>query len=232
MIKTRVLLPAIGLAILTLAGSNLFAQDAPQMTLAERSPFTQLADAPPSGYVTLFSNLGPSNDAYDDEQGWAITGPDSNAVFGYQNIAVPYTPTSNSTILGLQVALLYYGSGTNAGAIAILSDSNGLPGNLIKFWNVSNLPKIGTCCKLVTVTDPAGINVTAGTQYWIAVGTDKPSDTAYDSWDWTYKDLDQGPYAFQGTNTQGMWEPDTGQLPAYAIYGTVPTTIIVATSPR
>jgi hypothetical protein len=218
MMKTRVLLSTVGLAILTLAGSNLFAQRA-QMTVTKGSPFIQLADAPPPGYVTLFSNLGPQGDLYDDEEGWAITGPDGNAF--WQNIAVPYTPTANSTIQGLQLAFEYFGTGTNAGAIAILSDSNGLPGKVLKAWNVFNLPKYGTCCKLVTVTDTAGIKVAAGTQVWIAAGTDKQSDTAYDSWDLTYKLLDSGPYAWQGTGSDGKWLLDNGGLPAYAIYGTI-----------
>jgi hypothetical protein len=220
MIKTRVLLPAVGLAILTLAGSKLFAQGPAQITLTERSPIIQLADAPPPGYATLYSNLGPANDSYDDEVGWAITGPDGNAF--WQNIAIPYTPTANSTIQGLQVALEYYGEGINAGAISILSDNDGLPGKVLKSWDVSNLPKFGTCCKLVTVTVPAGIQVTAGTQVWIAVGTDKASDSAYDSWEQTYKLLVKGPYAWQGSNSNGKWTYiDNGATPAFAIYGTV-----------
>jgi hypothetical protein len=220
MIKTRVVLPAIGLAILMLPGSNLFAQAPAQMTLAEHTSIVQLADAPPPGYATLYSNLGPANDAYDDQDGWAITGPDGNAF--WQNIAVPYTPTANSTIQGLQIAVEYYGQGTNAAAIAILSDNNGLPGKVLKSWNVSNLPKSGTCCKLVTVTVPAGIQVSAGTQVWITVGTDKASDSAYDSWDWTYKVLVTGPYAWQGSNSNGKWTYiNNGDYPAFAIYGTV-----------
>jgi hypothetical protein len=216
----RVALYVIGTAILTLTGCNLFAQGAAQMTVAKPSPIVQLADAPPAGYSTLYSNLGPSTDAYDDEEGWAITGPDGNAF--WQNIAVPFTPTANSTIQAIQVALAYYGSGTNAAAVAILSDSDGLPGKILKGWNVSNLPKSGTCCKLVTVTDPAGIRVAAGTQIWIAVGTDKASDSAYDTWDWTYKLLLNGPYAGQGSSSGGKWTYiDDGSIPAFAIYGTV-----------
>jgi hypothetical protein len=217
--KTRLALAVIGIAILTLAGRNLFAQGAAQMTVAKPSSIVQLADAPPPGYTTLYSNLGPSTDAYDDEEGWAVTGPDGNAF--WQNIAVPFTPTANSTIQAIQLALEYYGSGTNAAAIAILSDNNGLPGKILKGWNVTNLPKSGTCCKLVTVSDSTGIPVTAGTQIWIAVGTDKASDSAYDSWDWTYKLLINGPYAWQGSNSSGKWTYiNDGATPAFAIYGT------------
>lgn len=217
--RIRILISVIGLTILILATNNLFAQKA-QMTVTEGSPFIQLADPPPAGYVTLFSNLGPQGDLYNDGSGWAISGPDSSYGY-YQNIAVAYAPTVNSTIQGLQVAFEYYGPGTNAGAVAILADEDGLPGRVLKVWNVVNLPKYGTCCRLVTVTDSAGIPVPAGTQVWIALGTDKQSETAYDSWDWTYNDLAQGPYAFQATNSNGKWVLDNGNLPAYAIYGTV-----------
>jgi hypothetical protein len=218
MIRTRVLIPGVALAILTLASGNLFAQKA-QITVTKPSAFVELANTPPPGLATLFSNLGPQGDLYSDDLGWAVTGPD-NSLYGWQNVAMPYTPTADATVQAIQVAFEYYGPGTNGGAVSFMSDIGGLPGKVLKAWSVSNLPKYGTCCRLVTLKDATGINMTAGTQYWIALGTDKGSASADDSWDWTYNALAQGPFAFESGSTNG-WAHDSGNLTAFAIYGTV-----------
>jgi len=222
--STKLLLP-LCLAILTLAGSNLFAQNAktPQMSVTKSSPVIHPSQASLPPFITLYSNLGTKTDTYTDNSGWTISGPDS--VLGFsQAIAIPWTPSANSTIQGLQVAFEWSGvqGGTNNGAVAVFSDNAGLPGNPLKVWNPSGLPTFGTCCDLVTVIDRAGIKVSAGTQYWIAVGTDKASETAYDVWDFTWNEI-QGTVAFEGNmSTNGVWETFTGTLPAFAIYGTTP----------
>lgn len=218
--KNTSMLLCIGL--LTLTGS-LVAQDAkagPQEAITKGSNIIRQADAPPPGVSVLYSNLGSKTDTYYDSEGWTIAGPESELGFS-QNIAEPYTPTANSTIKGLQVAAQWAGGGTDNVAVALLADSNGAPGSVIKVWNVSNLPTFGTCCGLVTVVDKAGIPVTAGTQYWIAVGTDKASVTAFDVWDYTYN-LSSGTFAYEGTNTSNVWEVTSGTQSAFAVYGTTP----------
>ena len=226
MVRTKMSLSVLCLAILALVSSNLFAQNAqnaktPQMSVTVGSPIIHPADAPPPGVKVLYSNLGSKTDTYTDSSGWTISGPDSELGFS-QAIGIPWTPTTNSTIQGLQVALQWAGGGTNNGAVAVFSDASGLPGSPLKFWNPANLPSFGTCCALVTVRAVAGVKVTAGTQYWIVVGTDFPSETAFDVWDFTWNEI-SGTVAFEGnTSTNGVWETFTGTLPAFAIYGSTP----------
>jgi hypothetical protein len=226
MVRTNLLFQSLCLGILTLASSNLVAENpqnakSPQVSVTVGSPVIHPSNAPIPGVQVLYSNLGSKTDTYTDGSGWTISGPDS--VLGFsQAIAIPWTPTTNSTIQGLQVAMQWAGDGTNNGAVAVFSDDNGLPGKPLKVWNPSNLPTFGTCCALVTVEDKSGIKAAAGTQYWIAVGTDNGSTTAYDVWDFTWNEI-TGTVAFEGNvSTNGVWETFTGTLPAFAIYGTSP----------
>jgi hypothetical protein len=218
---TRTLL---GVGLLTLACGVMLAQNnkvSPQQAVTKGSNIVHTKTAPPPGLSVLFSNLGSSTDAYDETNGWLIEGPDNTVTFSSQAIANPYTPTANSTIRAAQIALGYDGSGTNNAAIAIYTDAGGLPGTPIRVYNVSNLPTFGTCCTLVAIGGPDGLQVTAGTQYWIVAGTDNKSSTAYDVWNYTWNDS-QGPIAYGGTATGGVWTAFTGNQNAFALYGTTP----------
>jgi len=222
MAKLNMLSRVLPLAILTLASSSLFAQDsrtAPQQSVTVSSPIIHPAQLP--GESVLYTNLGSSTDTYNDGTGWTISGPDSELGFS-QAIGQPYTPTANSTLHGIQVAFQWAGGGTNNGAVAVFSDDAGLPGKPLKVWNVSNLPTFGTCCDLVTVKDAAGLKLAAGTQYWVVVGTDKSSETAYDVWDFTWNGS-TGTVAYEGNeSTGGAWSSFDGNQAAMAIYGSTP----------
>ncbi|MFZ0285319.1 MAG: choice-of-anchor R domain-containing protein, partial [Terriglobales bacterium] len=221
MVRVLVSRLALCTAILALAGSSLFAQDArtPLMSVTKGSPNIHPSQAYFPGLVKLYTNLGSKTDTYTDNTGWTISGPDS-IIGSSQAIAQPYTPSADATIEGIQVAAQWAGSGTNEGAVAVFSDKNGLPGKPLKVWNVKNLPTFGTCCDLVTVKDPAGLKVNAGTQYWVVVGTDTASETAWDVWDFTWNES-TGTVAYEGNDsTGGLWMTFDGTQSAMAIYGT------------
>lgn len=214
----------LGAGLLTLACGVLMAQNnkiSPQQAVTKGSNIIHAKTAPPPGLSVLFSNLGSSTDAYDEANGWLIEGPDNTVTFSSQAIANPYTPTADSTIRSAQIALGYDGSGTNNAVVAIFTDEGGLPGKALRAYNVSNLPTFGTCCTLVAIGGPNGLQVKAGTQYWIVAGWDKPSSTAYDVWNYTWNDS-QGNIAFGGTATGDVWTGFTGNQNAFALYGTTP----------
>jgi hypothetical protein len=218
---TRTLL---GAGLLTLACGVMMAQDAklfPHQSITKGSNIIHPADAPPANFIKLYSNLGSKTDTYYESSGWTISGPTSGAGLS-QNIGSPYTPSADSTILGLQLALTHVeNEGTNAVAVAIFTDANGVPGKPLKVWNPQNLPNFGDCCTLVTVTDSTGVKVKAGTQYWIVAGTDTLSATSWDVWDFTWNQI-QGTVAFAGSGNGNVWTTFTGTVPAYAIYGSTP----------
>ncbi len=223
MVKSRVLPTTLCLAILALAGSNLFAQDnklAPLGAVTERSSVIHTATAPAPGAKVLFSNLGSKTDAYDGSDGWLIAGPDNSYDDESQAIANPFTLSARSTIQGIQIALTYYGYGANSSYVAIFTDESGLPGKLLKAWAVANLPTFGDCCTLITIKDAAGVKVTGATQYWLVAGTygSDENDTV-NVWNFTYNDAD-GPIAYEGSATGGVWTLYTeGSDNAFALYG-------------
>jgi len=101
--------------------------------------------------------------------------------------AMPFTPTANATVTELQVSAGRQGGGTAGFELSLYSDAGGVPGTVIKSAHITNLPAYGDCCAVAEVSDPAGIPVTAGTQYWVVVST-------------TAEDIDIYAWAFNSTN--------------------------------
>jgi len=48
--------------------------------------------------------------------------------------------------------------------------------------DLSNLPRFGACCALVSGSDAAGIPVTGGQQYWVILKTDATQLDTVDAW--------------------------------------------------
>ena len=57
-----------------------------------------------------------------------------------------------------------------------------MPGKALKTWNVSGLPRFGTCCTLVVRSDSSGIRVSAGQQYWVVLSTNNHELDTVDAW--------------------------------------------------
>jgi hypothetical protein len=122
---------------------------------------------------------------------WGNTIAQGGANFPFQTwVAVAFTPTSNATVKKLEVSAGRQGGGTAGYELGLYSDDNGVPGTLIKGGHVSNLPNYGDCCAVATLNDPAGVPVTAGTQYWVVVST-TAQDT--DIYAWAFNSTDMTP---------------------------------------
>jgi len=127
--------------------------------------------------------------------------------------AMPFTPKTNATVTKIEVSAGRQGGGTAGFELGLYADDNGVPGNLIKGAHVSNLPSYGECCAVATVSDPAGISVTAGTQYWVAVTT-TAQDTDIYAWAFNSTNMTatlaaewcQGSSTYCGSNS-GKWIP-------------------------
>jgi len=101
--------------------------------------------------------------------------------------AMPFIPTANATVTKLEVSAGRQGSGTAGFELSLYNDASGVPGTPIATAHVSNLPVYGECCAVAELSDPTGIPVTAGTQYWVVVST-------------TSADTDIYAWAFNSTN--------------------------------
>lgn len=140
-------------------------------------------------------------------------------------VAIPFTPTANATITRVKVPIAYYDSTQPAFDVSIDNDDNGLPGTVIKGWQTNALFEYGECCTIEVVNDAAGIPVTAGTQYWIAVTTSSKTDF-FGAWPFNSTDMRSLPIAgycagsstYCGANS-GKWVLGTEVQPAYGIFG-------------
>jgi hypothetical protein len=220
------------LALLTLAGSTLLAQDSlarrPQMATTRHNSSSVIhpSEKAPTNCKKLFSNFGPSGDLYDADNGYFVSGLDNTLNEQKQDIAVPFTPKADSTVIQVKLPLQYYGYGYNGATVSIYSDASGLPGSPLAgaTKDPKNFQDFGSgCCDLAIAWFPNGVKLKAGTQYWIVGTTDKKSTDSVNTWDFIYNDV-AATFAFQ--QDDGGWilitQSEGVAGPAAAVYGTTP----------
>jgi hypothetical protein len=212
------------LCILTTCHLFLSAQasNLPRAVHAKQKPALQVpAQEIAEGLTTIYTNLGPKKNAYLGSDGWSITGFNS---FGGSSdafeIALPFTPKSDSHLSQVRAALQYDGSGSNQVNFSIYSDAGGTPGTLLAGpVAVLNLPNFPSCCALA-IANFTPLAITGGTQYWVVANT-PPSGQGSDFvgvWNWNYKTL-----PFAGSNGVNGWFAEIGDTwPAGEVLGTVP----------
>ena len=213
MIRKTLVCSLYCLCTLLLAGSTLLAQV--QMVHGiPHSPNVTPLEAPAPQLVVLFSNLGPSTNAYDDTQGYFVSGP--NTVIGIQWEAVPFVPKRNATVTQLQVAVGYYFSGPRQMIVGLYSDASDSVGAPLATVTTTRIPDFGACCKLVTVNiTPTA--VTAGTQYWLAATSDDVNAPDFEGI-WAPSTATKTAYNQGGSG----WSTSSNIWPAAAVRGTVP----------
>jgi len=222
-----------GLALLTLLASTLLAQDSqtrrPTMATSRQNASRVVhnpSEKIPANCKKIYSNFGPSGDLYDSSNGYFVSGMDNTLNGQKQDIAIPFTPAANSTIVTVKLPLQYYGYGYNGATVAIYSDASGLPGTALSgaTRNPKNFQDFGNgCCDLAVVWFESGVKVTGGTQYWVVGTTNTKSMDSVNTWDFVYNDA-AGEFAFQ--QDDGGWilltQGDGYAPPAGAVYGTTP----------
>jgi hypothetical protein len=133
-----------------------------------------------SGLVTIFSNLAVK---YPKGKYWCCTGYNvMGPAQGEQWMAAAFTPGADHTVTRIEVAVGYSQGRTNGVVLSLNRDNNGVPGKALKTWNVSGLPRFGTCCSLVVRSDNSGVPVNAGQQYWVVLSTNSKELDTVDAW--------------------------------------------------
>lgn len=159
-------------------------------------------------------NTDPNNAyAHNGISAWTISAAGSELGFR-SDMAVPFTPSKDYTLKTITVAVTYF-SGTNGVTISLNADAAGLPGAVLRKGSVTNLPAAGTCCTTVSI-GAKGVQVKAGTPYWVVVKTD--AKTA-DTWDgWNYNNINaSGPFAYN--DGRGWALKRKGIWPAFSVTG-------------
>lgn len=155
--------------------------------------------------VKIFSNLGPSGDLYDGNNGYFVSSQD-NAFNGQkQDIAIPFTPSQAATVTRVKAALQNYSfGGQSSGALlAIYDDANGLPGKPLAHRLRGNFDDFGSgCCDLALWTLSTPLPVKAGTQYWVVGTTNLKTSNVVNTWDFLF---DGSPATFAFQQDDGGW---------------------------
>lgn len=216
---------AFALSLFVIGGGSASAQNSTRqhstrLAAAAMPGEAQLEDSE-TGLIKIYSNLGPNKNLYNGNGGWIVAGPNDTYTDQQQDVAIPFTPASDSTVTQVELPIQYYSYGKNAGTIEIAADASGLPGKPLAKHDVANLPVFGVgCCKLAVWALQTGVQVTAGTQYWIIATTDqKSNDSAY-VWDYNWNGT-ISPIGVQDNRTG--WSVLTFLTsPAAAVLGTTP----------
>lgn len=176
----------------------------------------------PATLATIFSNVGPPIDAYNDTFAQVVAGPASTAGVSF-SYALPFTPKSNAHVREVRAALQWGGTGANQVNLSIYSDAGGLPGTqLAGPGTVTNLPNFHTCCTLAVWSLTTELAVTAGTRYWLVADT--PTSGTGDDFYGVWAFIFPTPY-LQALNVGGFFWSTVhgGHLDAAAaVHGTIP----------
>jgi hypothetical protein len=141
-------------------------------------------------------------------------------------VAVAFTPTANATVTRVEVPVTYISSADTEFRVSITDDSNNVPGKAIKIWQVKTTNPIGSCCILDVENDSAGIQVAAGTQYWVTATSSSKHDF-FGSWMVNSTDMRphllagycKGSSTYCGTTNNGKWVSGDNLMPAFAVLG-------------
>jgi hypothetical protein len=182
-------------------GTTVWGKHARMTVVTEPAPSFTTTNINDSGLVTIFSNLAAK---YPKGEYWCCSGYNvMGPAQGEQWMAAAFTPGADHTVTRIEVAVGYSQGRTNGVVLSLNRDSNGVPGKALKTWNVSGLPRFGTCCALVVRSDRSGIPVNAGTQYWIVLSTNSNESDTVDAWN--VDDTDQVDPATVASFTNNKW---------------------------
>jgi hypothetical protein len=218
MIGKKIKRAVFGLLAVVVCCGSLLAQSKPVKGYAKRHGTITPAEKPSTtGKVTIFSNLFSVPGSVYNPAGFYVSGPDNSTTYPEQWVAIPFTPTADSHVEEMQLAVGII-SGTNLMDVTLAVDGGGVPGTALATKTIADIPEAGTCCTLATVRFKApGIAVNAGTQYWIVATSNEfePTFTGL----WQFSNLDWYSYS----QSQSGWASEfTSDWPAAAVSGTVP----------
>jgi hypothetical protein len=171
-----------------------------------------LSLASPGHADVVFTDFGAGN-TYNHTLAWAT----NNNNIGFQEVAMPFSPTENAQLTNAIVAFGYGVQGSGA-VFNLYSDAGG-PGTLLASSSVitPSQPSNSLGSDLTTVDfSSANIQLVAGTTYWLDADPTSGGSTS-----WNETTVAGGSFVYRQSPTAG-WSSSGGPLGAFNINGVVP----------
>jgi len=132
--------------------------------------------APPSQAAVIYNNFG-AGDAYNHTGGWAVTGPDVLHL-GNWDIAMPFSVSEPGVMLDKVELAVARHSGPNELDVWVMSDSAGVPGEVLEAFHFTNAMggSFSPPLSALSVVQPI---LSAGATYWLAASTDTTTDAGW-----------------------------------------------------
>ena len=157
-----------------------------------------LCSLPAMAQQTFYTDLGSGSNVYQCCDGWTVSGTGTvGTSFTAANL---FTSLLSGSVNQIDLGVGYV-TGVNSFYAAVFTDNGGLPGT--QLWrqdNLSSSTNFGSCCGLVTITGISGLNLTAGSQYFVVLGPETLNSTVWEAWNWNS----------QGVNGLDLYSTDGG----------------------
>ena len=188
-----------------------------------------LSSLPAMAQSTLYSDLGTGTNVYQCCEGWTVAG---SGILGESFTAAnEFTAGASGSVSQIDI-----GIGTAAGGnsffAALYSVSGGEPGTLIEQWsNLTATETFGQCCGLVTISGITGVNLVAGTSYFLVLGPTNLTSDTFDAWNFnstgaTGTDLYATSGCQNGTGNNCTWNSNgTQTIGAFDVLGSTGATV-------
>jgi hypothetical protein len=173
----------------------------------------------------IFSDLGPTNNAYDVTNGYTVAGA---ATIGVSYLAAnQFTAggSGNQNVGQIDLAVGYIINGPFYASI--WTDNGGLPGVQVANANWANLTSntgFGACCGLVTVGGISGVSLTGGQGYFMLLGPMDLNSPMIDLLNFNNQGLNGTGELYSNDNGQSWLNNGFGPVGAFDVLGSTTTT--------
>jgi PEP-CTERM motif len=159
--------------------------------------------AMPAMAQTLYSNFGAGGSVYNCCTGWTVAG---TGTIGTSFIAAnEFQVTTSGSVSEIDVAVGLV-VGPDSFDVSLYTDNGGQPGGfLFKADDLnSNGNNFGSCCKYTSIPGITGLNLTAGTNYWLVISPTSTTAATWEAWNFSNSAMGNDDYSTDGGKTWNM----------------------------